>query len=102
MGRNRAFEDRAGRELERIKALEDAEEEREQARMRELSERARRQRAAEAAEERKRKEVRHAKLRHSQEEKAKAAERRAKQTARRSWNASCGEDSAFEQAWPSM
>ena len=59
-------------------------------------------REAEAAEEERRKEERDAKLRQSQEERAKGEERRARDLARRRWNASGGEEAAFEQAWPSM
>jgi hypothetical protein len=102
MGRNRSFERRAREEVERIKAQEAAEEERNQARMMELAEQARERREAVAAEERRGKEVRHAKLRHSQEEKAEVEERRARDLARRQWKASGGTEAAFDQAWPSM
>jgi hypothetical protein len=88
--------------LERIKAQEAAEEERNQARMMELAEQARERREAEAAEERRGKEVRDTKLRHSQEEKAEVEERRARDLARRQWKASGGTEAAFDQAWPSM
>jgi hypothetical protein len=102
MGRNRSFEKRARAEVERIKAQEAAEEERRQARMRELAEQAKEQRETEAAEERKRKEERDAKLRRSQEERAEVEERLARNSARRSWKASGGTEAAFDQAWPSM
>ena len=88
--------------MERIQAQETAEEERKQARMRELTEQARERRETEAAEESRRKEQRDAKLRHKQEEKAEGEERLAKDSARRSWTASGGTEAAFEQAWPSM
>jgi hypothetical protein len=102
MGRNRSFEKRTRAEVERIKAQEAAEEERRQARMRELAEQAKEQRETEAAEERKRKEERDAKLRRSQEERAEVEERLARNSARRSWKASGGTEAAFDQAWPSM
>jgi hypothetical protein len=102
MGRNRSFEKRARAEVERIKAQEAAEEERRQARMRELAEQAKEQRETEAAEERKRKEERDAKLRRSQEERAEVEEWLARNSARRSWKASGGTEAAFDQAWPSM
>jgi hypothetical protein len=70
--------------------------------MRELAEQARERKEAETAEERRRKDERDAKLRRSQEERAKGEERRARDLARRRWNASGGEEAAFEQAWPSM
>jgi len=47
------------------------------------------------------KDERDAKHRHSQEAKAKGEERLARDLARR-WNASGGEEAAFEEAWPSM
>jgi hypothetical protein len=102
MSRNRAFETRAWVEVERIKAQEAAEEERKQARLRELAEQVRERREAEAAEQRRRKEERDAKLRHSQEEKAEGEERLARDSARRSWKASGGTEAAFDRAWPSM
>jgi hypothetical protein len=102
MGRNRSFEKRARTEVERIKTQDAAEEEHNQARMRELSEEARKRREASAAEERRREEERNAKLRRSQEERARVEERRAKDLARRSWTASDGTEAAFEEAWPSM
>jgi fused signal recognition particle receptor len=102
VGRNRSFEKRAREEVERIQAEQVAEEERKQARMRELSEQARQRREAEAAEERRRKEERDAKFRRSQEEKAEVQERLAKDNAGRSWKASGGTEAAFEEAWPSM
>lgn len=102
MGRNGSFERRAREEVERIKAEEAAEEERKQARMRELSEQARELRETAAAEERRRKEERDAELRHSQGKKAEAEERLAKNSARRRWIASGGTGTAFERAWPSM
>jgi hypothetical protein len=102
MGRNRAFERRARGEVERINAQEAAEEERKQARMRELAEQARERREAEAAEERRRKEERDAKLRRSQEERAEVEERLARNSASRSWKASGGAEAAFDQAWPLM
>jgi hypothetical protein len=102
MGRNRSFEKRAREEVERIKAEEAAEEERKQARMRELVEQARERREAEAAEEKRHKQERDAKLRRSQEEKAELEERRTKDSARRSWKANSGREAALEEAWPSM
>jgi len=101
MGRNRSFEKRAREEVERIKAEEAAEEERGQARMRELAEQARERKEARAAEERRRKGERDVKLRRSEEEKAKGEERRARDLARRQWKASGGAEAAFEKAWPS-
>jgi hypothetical protein len=101
--RNRSFERRAREEVERIKAQEAAEEERNYARMRrELTEQARERTEAEAAEERRGKEVRDAKLRHFQEEKAEVEERRARDLARHQRKASGGTEAAFDQAWPSM
>jgi hypothetical protein len=102
MGRNRSFVKRAREEVERIKAQVAAEEERKQARMRELAEQARERREAEAAEESRRKDERDAKLVRSQEDKAEVEERLAKDSARRSWKASGGTEAAFDQAWPSM
>jgi hypothetical protein len=102
VGRSRSFERRAREEVERIKAQEAAEEERKQARLRELAGQARERREAQTAEEERRKEVRDAKLRRSQEEKAELEERLAKDSARRSWKASGGTEAAFDQAWPSM
>jgi hypothetical protein len=102
MGKNRSFERRAREEVERIKAREAAEEERNQARMRELAEQARERREAESAEERRRKVERDAKLRRPEEEKAKGEERLARDSARRSWTASGGTETTFEEAWPSM
>jgi hypothetical protein len=102
MGRNRSFERRAREEVERIKAQEAAEEERNQARMMELAEQARERREAEAAEEGRLKEERDSKLRRSQGEKAEGHERLARDRARRSWKASGGTEAAFEEAWPSM
>jgi hypothetical protein len=98
----KSFERRAREEVERIKAGETAEEERKQARMRELVEQARERREVEAAEERRRKEERDAKLRRSEEEKARGEERLTKDSARRSWKASGGTEATFEVAWPSM
>ena len=102
MGRNRSFEKVARAEVARIKAQEATEEERNQARMRELAEQARERREAEAAEEERRKEERDTKLRRSEEEKAELEELLAKDSARRSWKASGGTEAAFEEAWPSM
>jgi hypothetical protein len=102
MGTNRSFERRAREEVERIKAEEAAEEERKQARMRELAEKAEERREVEAAEEERRKEERDAKLWRSQEEKAEVQERLARDSARRSCKASGGTEAAFDQAWPSM
>ena len=102
MGRNRSFERRAREEVERIKAEEAAEEERGQAKMRELAEQARERREAEAAEEERREEERDAKLRRSREENAEVEERLARDSARRSWKTSGGTEAAFDQAWPSM
>ena len=102
MGRNRSFEERARKEVNRIKAEEAAEEERKQARMGELSEQAKRRREAEAREERRRQDERNAKLRRSHEEKAGAEERRARDAARLRWKAGGGTEAAFEEAWPSM
>lgn len=102
MGTNRSFEKRAREEVERIKAEEVAEEERKQARIRELAEQARERREFQAAEEERRKEERDAKLRHSQEEKAEVEKRLAKASARHSWKAGGGTEAAFEEAWPSM
>lgn len=53
--------------------------------------------AQEAAEE-----ERNAKLRHYQDEKAEVEERRAKDLAMRRWKASGGAEAAFDEAWPSM
>jgi glutamate synthase domain-containing protein 1 len=102
MGTNRSFAKRAREEVDRIKAQEVAEEERKQARMRELAEQARERREAGAAEEERRNEERDAKLRRSQEEKAEVEERLARDSARRSWKASGGTEVAFDQAWPSI
>jgi hypothetical protein len=102
MGRNRSFERRAREEVERIKAEVAAEEERGQARMRELAEQARERKVARAAEQRRRKDERDAKLRRSEEEKANGEERRARDGARRQWKARGGAEAAFEKAWPSM
>jgi hypothetical protein len=102
MSRCRSFERRAREEVERIKAEEAAEQERKQARMRELAEQARERREAEAAKQRRRKDERDAKLRRSQDEKAKGEERRAKDLAMRRWKASGGTETAFDEAWPSM
>jgi hypothetical protein len=102
MGTNRSFEKRAREEVERIKAQEAAEKERQQARMRELAEQARERREDEAAEERRHKDERDAKLRRSQDDKAEVEERVARDSARRSWKANGGGEAAFDQAWPSM
>jgi hypothetical protein len=102
MGRNRSFEKRAREEVECIKFEEAAEEERGQARMRELAEQARERREARAAEDRRRKDERDAKLRRTEDEKAKGEERRSRDLARRQWKASGGAEAAFEKAWPSM
>jgi hypothetical protein len=99
MGRNRSFERRAREEVERIKSEEAAEEERKQARMRELALQARERREAEAAEEERRKEERDAKFRRSQEEKAEVEERLAKDSARRSWKANAGVTIVIVETW---
>src|SRR5215210_5814286 len=102
MGRNRSFERRAREEVARIKAEEVAEEERKQARMRDLSEQATERRAAEADEERRRNEERDAKLTRSRDEKVKGEKRRARNLAQSTWKANGGTEAAFEEAWPSM
>lgn len=88
--------------MERIKAERVAEEERKQARMRELAEEARERREAQAAEERRREADRHAKLRRVEEERRQAEERRARNLALHRWKAGGGTEAAFEGAWPSM
>jgi hypothetical protein len=102
MGRKRSFEERARAEVERIKAERVAEEERKQARMRELAEDARERREAEAEKERRRKAERDAKLRRSQEEKAKDEEERTKRAVFNSWVANGGSPGEFEAAWPNL
>jgi hypothetical protein len=98
----KGFEQRARKEVERIKALEAEEAEREQARMERLAEEARQRREAAAAEEAARQQERNAKLIHAQGKRAAAEERMAKQQAWLSWKAQGGEESAFGEAWPSM
>jgi hypothetical protein len=102
VSRREAFEERARAEVERIKAEKAAEEERKQARMRELAKEARARREAEAEEERKRKAERDAKLRQTQEQDAKAEEERAKRAMFNSWIANGGSLGEFEDAWPNL
>jgi hypothetical protein len=102
MGRKGTFEEQARAEVERIKGEKVAEEERKQARMRELAEEARQRREAEAAEERKREAERDAKLRQTQEEKAKSEEERTKRAMFNTWVANGGVPSEFEAAWPNL
>ena len=87
--------------MERIKAQEVAEEERNQARMRELAKQARERREAEAAEERRREEERNAKFRRSRDEKAEVEERLARNSAWLRWKASGGTEE-FYREWPGM
>ena len=84
------FRSEAGEIVERIRAEERAQEERQQARMRELVEEARHKAA------------RDAKLRRSQEEKAEGEERLARGSAWRQWKASGGSEDTFDRAWPEM
>jgi hypothetical protein len=102
MGKKGSFEERARAEVERIKAEKSAEEERKQARMRELAEEERNQREAEAAEERRRKAERDAKLRRDQKERNQAEEERTKRAMFNTWVANGGSPGEFEAAWPNL
>jgi hypothetical protein len=100
MVRKGLFEERARAEVERIKAVQAAEEERKQERMRKLAEEARERREAQAAEERRRQDERNTKLRRSQQERVQGEEERTKRVAFNSWVANGGAPSEFEAAWP--
>jgi hypothetical protein len=102
MSRKGSFEERARAEVERIKAEKSAEEERKQARMRELAVEARQRREAQAAEERRLKAERDAKLRQTQEEKAKTEEECTKRAMFSTWVANGGSPAEFEDAWPNL